>query len=343
MISMPLWRCLATATLVATGLNAPAHAQDFYAGKSVSIIVGSDVGGGYDTYARLYSRHLGEFLPGRPNVVVQNMPGAGSARAAGFLYNSAAKDGTNLALLQPGAIAGPLLDKGMKANYDATKFAYLGSADSGNRVCISLPNSRIKTYKQAQAEKTIAGAAGNGASSRDYAFLHKNTSGAKFEVVSGYKGMADILLAMERSEVDVVCGLDWSSAKAQRPALIRDKSLNVLVQMGVDNNAELDAWGVPNIMSFTQGEDNQAIVTLVVAQQAFGRPFLMAPGNPDAAVKLMRAAFDAASRSEKLLADAERIGLDITPANGEKVQDVVQKMYKTTDRIVELSSKAIRE
>ena len=172
------------------------------------------------------------------------------------------------------AIVGPLVDKAMKATYDATKFTYLASADSGTRVCISLPNARIKTFSQAQTERVIVGAAGNGASSRDYGYLHKNTSGAKFEVVSGYKGMADILLAMERSEIDVVCGLDWSSAKAQRPGLVRDKTLNVLVQMGIDKNAELDAWGVPEIMSFTQGADNRAIVELIVAQQTFGHSFL---------------------------------------------------------------------
>ena len=335
---------LLAVAFLATTCGAPAaHAQDFYSGKTVNIIVGSDVGGGYDTYARLFSRHLGDHLPGKPSAVVQNMPGAGSARAAGYVYASAPKDGLTIALLQPGAIVGPLVDKSMKATYDATKFNYLASADSGTRVCISLPNSHIKTFKQAQTERVIVGAAGNGASSRDYGYLHKNTSGAKFEIVSGYKGMADILLAMERKEIDVVCGLDWSSAKAQRPALVRDHSLNVLVQMGVDRSAELDAWGAPDIMSFTAGEDNRAIVELIVAQQAFGRPFVMAPGNPDGAVKLMRAAFASAMKSEVLLADAERIGLDITPATGDRVQEVVRRMYQTPDRIVELAAKAIRE
>ncbi|MDB5650021.1 MAG: efflux transporter protein, partial [Hyphomicrobiales bacterium] len=209
--------------------------------------------------------------------------------------------------------------------------------------CITLPNSRIKTFKQAQAEKVIAGAAGNGASSRDYAYLHKNTSGAKFDVISGYKGMADILLAMERGEVDTVCGFDWSSVKAQRPTLVKEKSLHVLLQTGVEPNQELDELGVPDVMTFTEGADNRAIVELVVAQQYFGRPFLIAPGNPDAAVKILRTAFDVAMKDEKLLADAAKIGVDITPAPGIKVQEVVKKMYAAPDRIVELAAKAIRE
>lgn len=338
---------LATIGLAATALScvatASASAQDFYAGKTVTVIVGSDVGGGYDTYARLFARHLPDVIPGKPNVVVQNMPGAGSARAAGYLYNSSPKDGTTIAILQPGAVVGPLFDKSVKANYDATKLTYLASADSGNRVCITLPDSRIKTFKQAQSQKVIAGAAGIGASSRDYAFLHKNASGAQFEVVSGYKGMADILLAMERKEIDTVCGFDWSSVKAQRPALVRDKKINVLLQAGLERNAEIDSFGAPDAMEVTQGEDNKAMVELVVAQQLFGRPFVMAPGNPDAAVKIMRAAFDAAMTHDKLLADADRMGLAINPATGVKVQEVVQKMYTASPRIVDLTAKAIRE
>jgi tripartite-type tricarboxylate transporter receptor subunit TctC len=333
----------ALAALLTALSAAPACADEFYAGKTLTLVVGSDVGGGYDTYARLFARHLGDQIPGKPNVVVQNIPGAGSARAGGYLYNSAAKDGLTIALLQPGAIVGPLVDKKMQAGYDATKFIYLASADSGSRVCITLPGSRIKTFKQAQTEKVIAGAAGTGASSRDYAYLHKNTSGAKFDVISGYKGMADILLAMERGEVDTVCGFDWSSVKAQRPTLVKEKKLNVLLQAGLDPNPELVELGVPDVMSFTEGADNRAIVELIVAQQFFGRPFLIAPGNPEAAVTILRAAFDAAMKDEKLLADAGRIGLDITPASGAKVQEVVKKMYSSPDRIVELAAKAIRE
>jgi tripartite-type tricarboxylate transporter receptor subunit TctC len=320
-----------------------AQAQDMYAGKTVSLVVGSAPGGGYDTYARLFSRHLGGHIPGKPNVVVQNMPGAGSARAAGFVYASAPKDGMTIALVQPGAVVGPLFDKDVKATYDATKLVYLASADSGTRVCVTLPDSRIKTYKQAMSEKVVAGAAGRGASSLDYAHLHKNMSGAMFTIVPGYKGMADILLAMERGEVDTVCGFDWSSVKAQRPQLVRERKINVLVQAAVEKNEELDALGVPDIMEFTKGEDNRAVVELIVAQQYFGRPFVMGPGNPAQSVKIMRAAFDAVMKDPKLLADADKIGLDVTPATGERVQAVVEKMYATPARILELAAKAIRD
>ena len=331
------------AALAGVSAATSASAQDMYAGKTVNLVVGSAPGGGYDTYARLFSRHLGDHIPGKPNVVVQNMPGAGSARAAGHIYAAAAKDGMTIGLIQPGAIAGPLFDKDVKHNYDANKFVYLASADSGTRVCVTLPNSRIKTYKQAQTEKVIAGAAGRGASSFDYANLHKNMSGAMFSVVPGYKGMADILLAMERTEVDTVCGFDWSSVKAQRPQLVRERKINVLVQASVDKNEELDALGVPNIMDFTKGDDNRAVVELIVAQQFFGRPFVMGPGNPADAVKIMRAAFETVMKDKKLLAEAEKMGVDITPATGARVQEVVEKMYATPKRIIDLAAKAIRD
>lgn len=341
-IAGPVKGSLAAIGIAALAAIGGAHAQDMYAGKTVNLVVGSAPGGGYDTYARLFARHLGGHIPGNPSVVVQNLPGAGSARATAHIYAAAAKDGMTIGLIQPGAIIGPLFDKDVKQNYDATKLVYLASADSGTRVCITLPNSRIKTFKQAQTEKVIAAAAGRGASSFDYGNLHKNTSGAMFTVVPGYKGMADILLAMERGEVDTVCGFDWSSVKAQRPNLVRDKTLNVLVQASVVKNDELDALGVPDIMEFTKGEDNRAVVELIVSQQFFGRPFVMGPGNPPEAVKIMRAAFVSVFKDPKLLADADKVRVDIQPATGERVQEVVEKMYGAPKRIIDLAAKAIR-
>jgi tripartite-type tricarboxylate transporter receptor subunit TctC len=327
---------------LAPGLCAPAGAADFYAGKTVTIIVGSDVGGGYDTYARLFARHLSQHIPGHPALVVQNVPGAGSAKAAAQVFR-APKDGLTIGHIQPGAIVGPLFDDKVKANYDATKFIYLASADSSNRVCITMPNSKIKTFTDAQNTKVIVGTAGVGSSSRDYALLHKNTSGAKFELVSGYKGMADIMLAMERGEVDTVCGFDWSSIKAQRPGLVRDKKLHILAQAGLEPYPELTDLGVPDIMKFTKGDDNRAIVEIITSQQLFGRPFMLPPESPEAAVTILRTAFTAAMEDKDLLADAAKVGVDINPASGPKVQAVVEKMYGAPKRIIDLATKAIRE
>jgi len=321
----------------------PASAQDFYAGKIITIVVGSDVGGGYDTYARLFARHLPRLIPGKPSIVVQNMPGAGSARAAGHMARIAAKDGTVIGIVQPGAIIGPLLEGKSNPNYDATKFVYLGSADSSNRVCITGENSKIKTFEDAQRNQVIAGTAGVGSASRDYAFLHKNTSGADFKLVGGYVGMADLLLAMERNEVDVICGFDWASVKAQRPNLVRDRKINILVQAGLEPFAELTERGVNSIWAYTKDERSRAIVELIVSQQLFGRPFFLPPNTPDQQIKTLRVAFDTAFKDPELNADASKIGADLTPASGEKVQEVVLKMYSAPPEIIQAAAKAVRE
>lgn len=315
-------------------VQAPAQAADYYAAKTLNIIVGSDSGGGFDAYARVLARHIGRFIPGNPNVVVQNMPGAGSARAAGFVYAVAPKDGLTIGALNPGGILGPLFDGSSSATYDPNKFVYIGSADSGTRVCVTSGSSRVKTFKDAQSQKTVMGAAGSGSSSRDYAYLHLHTSNAKFEVVSGYKGMAEIMLAMERGEIDGVCGFDWSSLNAQRPDLLRDKKLNLLVQVGLERLPQLDQLGVPKIWDFVQGDENRAVTELVVSQQLFGRPYVVAPGTAEAQVKTLRDAFDAVTKDPEFLADATRVKLTVDPASGAVVQSVVAKMYAASKEIV---------
>src|SRR5262249_37411205 len=150
---------------------------------------------------------------GNPTIVVKNMPGAGSTRAGIYISAAAPKDGTALGAMMPGAIMEPLLEDKPKGQFDPTKVIYIGTADSGVRVCVSYGNSKIKTFEEAQKQKSIVGARAAGGAPRDYAYLHNHTAGTKFDVVSGYKGTVDIALAMERGEVDGLCGWDWSSVK----------------------------------------------------------------------------------------------------------------------------------
>src|SRR5215470_16141134 len=227
----------ATALAAALCLSGPAtHAADFYAGKTIEMIVGSDVGGGYDTYTRAIARHIGRHLPGNPSVVVKNMPGAGSGRAAAYLYSVAPKDGTSIAAPFPGIVLSPLLDDRQETAFDPAKFTYIGTADNGTRLCATFAASKTKTFDDALRQKTRMGASGLGASTRDYVLFKKKTTDVQFELVMGYKGSADILLAMERGEIDGLCGWDWTSVKSQRPDWIRDGKLNVLVQVGLQSD-----------------------------------------------------------------------------------------------------------
>ena len=319
----------------------PVSAADYYTAKKVDFVIGSDAGGGYDVYARNIGKHLGRFLPGNPNVIPRNMPGAGSGTAAASLFRLSAKDGTVIGALFPGVIVGPLLDDRPQNLFDPNKFEYLATADSGTRVCITGPMSKVKTFEDAQKQKTVIGASAAGGSTRDYAAFHKNAAGAQFDIVSGYKGTADILLAIERGEVDGLCGLDWTSLKSQRPTWLEQKTVNILVQDGIETEHELDALGVPPIWKFITKDTDKAPVELIVSQQVFGRPYVAPPGVPSEQVKMLRDAFEAVMKDEAFLADAKQGRLDISPLRGEKVQEVVAKLYAAPKEVVQRAKQLI--
>src|SRR5262245_14693743 len=201
----------AAAILTAT-LASPAVAAEYYAGKTVDLLVGAPPGGGYDIYARVVARHFGRHIPGQPAIVVKNMPGAGSAKAAQFISTMAPKDGTAVAALMPGAIMGPLLDERAEALFDPTKVVYLGTANSGTRVCVTLKGSKIKTFDDALKEKAVFGGVSTNDSTQEYGYLHKRTSGAQYDVVSGYRGTPEI----GRASVGKECSYRWWRDQSKR-------------------------------------------------------------------------------------------------------------------------------
>jgi tripartite-type tricarboxylate transporter receptor subunit TctC len=342
----PLSSCrsaLAAATgLIAVLAAAPSEAADFYAGKSVEFIIGSDVGGGYDIYARVIARHLHRFIPGNPTIVPKNQPGAGSGRAASFLYSVAAKDGTVIGAVFPGAVMGPLLDDRAQPLYDPTRFQYLGSADNATRVCISHERSAIKRFEDTLQRKTMMGASAAGGSTRDYLIMHRKTTGAMFEPVAGYKGTADIFLAMERGEVDGMCGLDWASLKSQRPDWVRNSAVNILAQVSLEPDAELTRLGVPPIWKFVRSAEDRKAAELIVGQQVFGRPYLAPPGLVAEPLRILRAAVSATLADKDFLADAERTRIDVVASSGEEVQRLVEKLYASPKPIVERAKELVK-
>jgi hypothetical protein len=254
----------------------------------------------------------------------------------------APKDGTVLAAPMPGAIVGPLLDDSAQVGFDPAKLQYLGTADRGVRVCVTMDKSKVKTAEDAQTTKAIMGATQPGGSSSDYAYLHRRTSGARFDIVSGYQGMTDTSLAMERGELDGTCGWDWSSLKSMKPDWIRDKRVNILFQVGLDSDPELNAMGVPEIWKFLKTEEDRKVVELVASQQIFMRFFVAPPETPPARIGVLRAAFDQVTKDPDFLRDAERQQLSIKPLDGDKVQSLVQRMYATPKDIVDRARRAIK-
>jgi tripartite-type tricarboxylate transporter receptor subunit TctC len=328
--------------IAAAYLVAPAaQAADFYAGKTINFIIGSDAAGGYDVYARAIARHLPRFIPGHPAIVPQNMPGAGSAKAAAYVFRIAPKDGTTIGAFFPGVIIDPLLQKKAAGQYDATKFVYLGTADSDARICVTGPKSKITSFNQAMSDKTVIGATQGGGSTSDYAFMIKNSTGVKFNVVNGYAGSATILVAIERGEADGICGLDWASFKTQRPQWVQDKTAHVLIQAATKPNAELDAMKVPRVEDFVNNDLDKQAVSLVISQQAFSRPYVAPPGVPAEQTKILRDAFTAVLHDPQFLADAKTTRLSINPSSGDEVQQAVTKLYSASGEVVQRARQLI--
>jgi len=322
-------------------LSLPASAADYYAGKTIDLLIGAPPGGGYDIYGRAVARHIARHIPGNPTIVPKNMPGAGSARAAGFLSTIAPKDGTVIANIMPGAIIGPLLDPKAEVLFDPTKVEYLGNVNNGTRVCISGKNSKIKTFEDTRTQKAVFGGVSTNDSTRDYGFMHKKTSGAIYDMVTGYKGTPDLALAVERGEIDGYCGFDWASLKSQRPDWVRDKLVNFLLQDAIAPNEELTRMGVPHVFRYVTSELNRKVVELIVSQQVFHRSFIAPPGTPAEPVNILRNAFDATMKDAAFLADADKMRIDVAALSGVKVQEAVAKLYAAPKDVVELARQAI--
>lgn len=338
------WR-LGTTIAVAVGLFAigeRGHAADYYAGKSVDIVVGGAAGGGIDLYTRLISRHLARHIPGTPTIVVRNLPGASGTRAVQHVAMAAPPNGLTIAATAPGAIVGPLLDGKAGDPSDPSKLVYLGTSNVGVSICATMRTSKIRSFEDFRTHKAVLGSQGPGAPSYDIAYLVKRTTGAAFDIVGGYNGSTHIVLAMERGEVDGVCGWNWSGVRSQRPGWIRDKVLNIVAQVGIKEDAELALMNVPTIWRFIADPELRKIAEFVLMQKGFERPLLVRGGTPPQIVDILRKAFDATMADAQFLADAEKASLEISPSPGAKVQELVQAFYATPADIIEKARLAIR-
>ena len=196
--------------LAVTRASAEDSVEQFYKGKEINLIVGSSAGGGYDTYARLIARHIGRYIPGNPTIVPQNMPGAGSNKAGGYVYSLAPKDGTVIGAVFPGTILQPLIGN-VPTPHDPSKFIYVGSANSDAYMCVARKDAQVQTFKDLLTHVLIIAGATEGATTHDLPVVENNLLGAHFRIVSGYPGMRENTMAIERNEVQGVCGYGWAS------------------------------------------------------------------------------------------------------------------------------------
>jgi tripartite-type tricarboxylate transporter receptor subunit TctC len=333
-------RSLLPAAVALAVTAVPAHAQsveEFYKGKSVNLIIGFSVGGGYDLYARHLGRHIGKHIPGNPTIVPQNMSGAGSLRAANFIYSAAPKDGTAFGTFARTTGINPLLESG--ATFDGTKFTWLGSVTDDVSTCVTWHTAPVKTWKDFLERPVTLGGQGPSSEPDIFARLYKNVFGAPIKLVAGYPGTNEITLAMERGEVDGLCGLSWSTIKTRHAAWLRDKKINIIVQSSFKKVAELG--DVPLVMELTKDAEKLQILKLILAAQEMARPFAAPPGIPADRKAALIAAFDKTMKDPEYLADATRMKIDVNPVSARDLDKLLAELYATPKDVVKKASEAI--
>ncbi len=319
-------------------LTAPARAQtveEFYRGRSITVLVGFTAGGGYDLYARLLGRHMGRHVPGNPTMVVQNMPGAGSMKATQYVYGVAPKDGLTLATVSRGMVTEPLLNA---ANFDPTKLTWLGTITSETSVCATWKTSPVKSWDDMFKREFSLGGSAVGADPDTFALIMRNVFGAKVKLVTGYPGGNDINLAMERSEVDGRCGWSWTSLKSQKNWL---PQINLLVQFNLEKNADLP--NVPVALERAASDEQRQVLRLLIAGQYVGRPFFTSPDTPVDRKAALRAAFDATMKDPQFLADAAKLDLEISPIAAGPIDAFLADLYRTPKDVVAKAVAAIQK
>jgi tripartite-type tricarboxylate transporter receptor subunit TctC len=329
---------LAIAALVAGSMPAQAQSVDeFYKGKSITLAIGFTPGGGYDLYARHLARHMGKYIPGHPAIVPQNMAGAGSLRAANFIYSVAPKDGTAFGTFARTTGINPLLESG--STFDGTKFTWLGSVTNDISLCVTWHTSKANTWENFLKHPTAMGGQAPSSEPDIFANLYKNVFGAPIRLVPGYPGTNEITLAMERGEVDGLCGLSWSTIKTRHLAWLKEKKINLLVQASFKKDPEIG--DVPLVMEATKDVEKLQILKLILAAQEMARPFAAPPGIPRNRAAALIAAFDATMKDADYLADAKKSRIDVNPVSGGEIDKLLAELYATPKDVIQKASQAI--
>ena len=331
-----------TLSSLALALSAPCSAQDFYAGKSIQLVIGFDAGGGYDLYARTVARHWARHIPGNPTFVPQNMPGAGTRIAANWLYNVAPKDGTAVGtVVQSTAVDQALGEPGIR--FDAAQFNWLGNPIVDNLVTLSWSASGLATLEDVKSKGGLFCGSTGGGPTTVFPRVINQLLGMQIKVVTGYPGQTAVNIAMERGEVNCIGGTTWSSVKATMRPMLDARKVDMLVQWGASKDPEISAYAnrdVPLIQEFGQTELDRRVLLFIGSGAAFGRPLLAPPGVPRERVDILRRTFDLTMKDPEFLSEAARLNMDIKLLAGTELQriatDVVRAQPEDLARAKEL-------
>src|SRR5215467_13855894 len=328
----------ATIVLSMAGAAQAQNVADFYKGKNVELYIGYSVGGGYDLYARVLARHIGRHIPGNPTVVAKNMEGAGSLRLANWLYRVAPKDGSVFATIGRGTGFDPLLGQ-HAAQFDGTKFTWIGSGNHEVSVCVAFEGRGVTKFDDLLTKEMTVGGTGASADTDQFPRVVNGVLGTKMKIVSGYPGGNDVVLAMERGELQGRCGWSWSSVKATHGSWIAEKRLNILVQLSLQKHPDLP--DVPLIVDLAKTDEDRQILKLIFARQVMGRPFLAPPGIPAERVEALRKAFMATMTDPDFMADTEKSQLEVNPVAGEDLQKLVAEIYRTPPEVAKKAAQIL--
>jgi len=321
---------LASACLVASVIQAQTPAE-FYKGRTVELYIGYGAGGGYDLYARLLARHLGKHIPGNPTIVPKNMEGAGSLRTANWLAKAAPRDGSVFGTVGRGVVFDPLLGF-PGAQFKGTDFSWIGSANHEVSTCVSSGMTGITKIQDLLTHEMTTGGTGASDDTVQFPRILNAVLGTKFKIVLGYRGGQDVVLALERGEVQGRCGWSWSTMMATHADWVKQNKIHVLVQLGLEKHPALP--DVPLVTELAQSEEQEKLLKLVFARQAVGRPYLAPPGIPKDRLAALREAFMETMIDKDFLADAERSKLEIMPVDGTNVEQLIKEVYETPEPIV---------
>lgn len=328
------FRTLAAASglaLMASGLPVQADPiEDFYKGKTLRIVIGYGAGGGYDLYGRVFAQHIGNFIPGKPTVIAQNMPGAGSFLAAKYLYNVAPKDGTHF-----GSVAQTLpLDAAMRADkeLDAGNMPYIGRLVRSVELGIAPPGGKFKSWEEGKTKEVVVGATGSTSPAFLFPAALAKFGGMKFKVIMGYKGSTGIALAAERKEVDVIGSMGVPLVMAKHPDWIEKGTATIFYQGALSRHPLVP--NVPALPEFGTSDDGKAILRAVAASAEFGRSIITTPGVPAERLAAVRKAFDTMVKDPAFLADMKKRKIMIEPATGDELDKIKAETLSTPPRLL---------
>ncbi len=334
---------IAGAACALATLSTAAYAEtatDFYKGKTVTILIGFPPGGGYDANGRTLARHIGRFIPGSPNVVASNMPGAGSLTAANHTFNQAPQDGTTFTIFASSAALDPLLGN-KAARFDASRFGWIGSMAQEVAYCgVWQGPGAASSWKEVMEKETIFGGGAAAAITFQHPMILKNVLGAsKMKVVSGYPGTRDVNLAMNRGEVNGSCGLFGSSIMSQWRKEVESGQIKLVIQMGFTKSKQFG--DIPSVFDFAKTDEERQILEIHFHQQLLSRPFAFPPNVPAERLKAMREAFMATMKDKDFLAESEKIGLDIDPVTGEEIEVALRRFASFPPQVLQKAAEAM--